>query len=278
LKIYCFNSIYTKKYPNFGIELNVLKMQTSSFAILFVLAIVNLSGQNTLTGVYEGKFNGDNITLTLELTGKKDVSGKMKDSANSYDLTGIYQENTLKGVITEKKLGLTFEIDAELKDNELMATLSLDVFGTIEKMEIQLFRVGYKKPDNQIKNPVSGKSRDNQVSGVWVKESNYSSGYGSNGSYGSMSSSESMVFLSDGRMSDGGSQTVIGGNNYTGESTRQAGNIIPGLFWYTENNKIFLFITENNQTQTVELGKYYIENNHMLITAGNGEKLLLTKK
>lgn len=253
-------------------------MQTSSFAILFVLAIVNLSGQNTLTGVYEGKFNGDNITLTLELTGKKDVSGKMKDSANSYDLTGIYQENTLKGVITEKKLGLTFEIDAELKDNELLATLSLDVFGTIEKMEIQLFRVGYKKRDNQIKNPVSGKSRDNQVSGVWVKESNYSSGYGSNGSYGSMSSSESMVFLSDGRMSDGGSQTVIGGNNYTGESTRQAGNIIPGLFWYTENNKIFLFITENNQTQTVELGKYYIENNHMLITAGNGEKLLLTKK
>lgn len=62
--------------------------------------------------------------------------------------------------------------------------------------------------------------------------------------------------------------------------------IIPILFFFfmlMETNAQNPFVgnyygTLNGQTQTVDVGKYYIENGKMLITASNGKKVLLTKQ
>jgi hypothetical protein len=252
-------------------------MKTSILMLLLIGVTLHMSGQHTWVGVYEGKFGGDNITLTLEDAGKNSVTGKLKDAVNNYDFTGSYQGNTLKGQLVENTFGLTFQLDAIMKDNELNTTLSMDVFGTIEKMEFQLYRTGNNKSAKAIKNPVSGKTRDQKVVGTWIKESNYSSGYEFNYTYGSMSINESMVFHPDGRLSDGKSNTTIAGSYYTGQSTADSGKIIEAVFWYTEGKKIYLVMHENNKDQYIELGKYYIENHKMLITPATGEKLLLIK-
>lgn len=245
---------------------------------------VNLIVAQTFTGSYNGLLNGEKVSLTLENAGGNALKGEMKDSENTYVVNATTTRNTIKGNAVEKVWGIEFELDGVLNGDQLNTTLTIDVLGFKQGMEV-LFKKNQStqptqttKPTGQLTNPTLSKSRDKNVAGVWVKESNYSSGYGFNDSYGSMSSREAMVFLADGRMADGGSSTVIGGSNYSGKSSDQGGNIIDGVFWYTENSRLFLNITQDGQTQNVELGRYYIENGRMLITAANGEKLLLTKQ
>lgn len=236
-------------------------------------------GQQQFAGSYEGTLNGDRIELTLTEIGKGKFSGKMTDSANRYDVSGTADASSFRGKAIEKNLGITFDMVATNDGNSMPTTLSIDVFGEIQKMEIQFKRVGSKTSEtnnSKVINPVASKTKDSRVVGTWVKESNYSSGYGD--AYGSMSVSERMEFLPDGTMAEGGSQAVVGGSNYTGTSTSSQKKILEGVFWYTENQKIFLFITQGGQSQTSELGKYFIENNKMLITGSNGQKLLLSKR
>ncbi|MBK8518104.1 MAG: hypothetical protein IPL55_18015 [Saprospiraceae bacterium] len=255
-----------------------------SIIIIFILtSTAYLTSQSNWAGTYEGVLDRDQVKLTLIKSGKNTLSGNMTDSANKYDVEGIYSGNTFTGSANEKNLGLIFEMVSVLNGNQLQTTLMLDVFGKKEKMEITFIRSGSaitpaKSTKTDEKNVVSGKKRDPQVVGLWVKESNYNSGYGFNDTYGAMSVSEKMEFLADGTMADGGSQTVISGSNYYGTSSSGSKNILQGMNWYTDENKIYLVVTENGQSQTVELGKYFIENSHMLITGSNGEKLLLSKK
>jgi len=251
--------------------------------LLLTLCIsYEIFAQNQWTGQYEGLLNGDKVILTLQLSGKNQLSGSMKDSGNNYNVSGTYSDKNFTGKATEVNLGIEFLMESMLNGSELNTTLAIDVFGVIQKIQVLFF----KKTEGSIqvlpkikgKNPVANKSKDSGVIGSWVKESNYSSGYSQNNSYGAMNFTETMTFLSDGTMLNGGSNVVVSGNNYTGESSSQVANIIEGLFWYTDGNKIYLHITENNQSQTVELGTYFIENKHMLITGTNGIKMLLSKK
>ena len=251
--------------------------------IIFLLFhTIVLFSQNSFIGNYQGYLNGDNVSLQLESTKGNALKGIMKDSENTYTVTGTWDKNNFQGRAVEQLLGIEFEMLATLSGSILHTDLTFDLFGLKQKMEIQFQKANTNATvavaASDIKNPVSTKSRDPEVIGVWTHETNYSSGYSFNDTYGSMSSRETMVFLSDGRMADGGSSTVIGGSNYSGKSSDQGGNIMAGVFWYTEKNKIYLHITDGGQTQTVELGKYYVENGRMLITGTNGEKLLLTKQ
>ena len=106
--------------------------------------------------------------------------------------------------------------------------------------------------------------------GKWTRQENYNSGYGG----GYMSSESSLVFLADGRVSDGGSRTVVGGSDFSGSSSGGGNGIVEGLTWYTENQKLYLTATENGKTQTECLGKYGFHENAMMITAQDGTKLL----
>lgn len=238
-----------------------------------------ISAQINWAGSYEGVLDRDQVKLSLIISGKNMITGTMTDSANKYDVDGTFKGNTFTGKAHEKNLGLIFEMVSVLNGNNMLTTLTLDVFGAKEKMEIAFTRIGNSNTLSQKrdKNPVTDKKRDPQVVGLWVKESNYNSGYGFNDSYAAMNVSEKMEFLANGNMSEGGSQAQISGSNYSGSSSSDQKKIIEGLLWYTENQKIYLLITQNGQSQTVELGKYYIENNKMLITGSNGVKLLLTK-
>jgi len=209
----------------------------------------------------------------------------MQDSYNTYAVLGTTKSSTFTGTAQENSLGITFAMTALKQGPVLTTKLVFEFLGTQKTMDIVFTQIPAVRTSEQqvskatsTKHPVSGKPHDKNIIGLWSKESNYSSGYGSNGSYGSMSSKESLEFLADGRIATGGSSTVIGGANYTGVATEGGRQIADGWYWYSENSKIFLHITQQGQTQTVALGKYYIENGRMLITAENGVKLLLTRE
>jgi hypothetical protein len=257
-------------------------MKHLSVLLIILCASFDILAQNQWVGQYEGFLNGDKVILTLQSSGNNVLTGSMKDSGNNYTVSGVYADKNFFGKATESNLGIEFQMESILKGKELNTTLAIDVFGVIQKLTVLFVKkteVPTKEtPKIKEKNPVSNKSRDPRVIGSWTKESNYSSGYGQNDSYGAMNFTETMTFLSDGAMLNGGSNVVISGNSYSGESSSQAANIIEGLYWYTDGNKIYLHVTENNQTQTIALGTYYIENKHMLITGANGIKILLSKK
>ena len=253
-------------------------MRMTFLVVVTILAISPAYAQKSWTGKYEGNLNGEAIILTLAEAGAGAVSGTMTDALNKYDIAGTVKGNTLKGTASEKNLGLVFDMDALLLHNKIQCTLSVNVFGTVEKMEIDFMRSptvsGVQVPANKkSSNPVASKSRDSRITGTWVKESNYSSGSGFGGNYGSMSSREVMVFNADGTLTSGGSSVVVGGNDYNGSSANAGGDQLKDVFWYTGDSRLYLYFAQNNQT--AELGRYYIENGKMLITGTNGEKLLL---
>jgi hypothetical protein len=244
---------------------------------MFVIGIVNC--QNSFIGNYEGFFNGDNVSMVLESAGPNLLKGSMNDNHNHYIISATFSKNKLSGMANEATLGIELKMYSVLENNILSTEFVIDILGVQDKMQIEFVKTSLE--NKSFSNPIKAKNsslRDSRVVGIWVKEQNYSSGYGSNGTYGSMSSRESMVFNQDGTMSEGENSTVIGGNNYSGTSSSNGGNVVAGLIWRTDNSKIFLMITQDGKTQEVELGKYYIENGRMLITGTNGEKLLLTKQ
>lgn len=239
------------------------------------------SSQSDLIGNYTGVFNGDQVSLSLQSLGNGLVGGTMEDSQNKYEISGKVIKNNFNGTATEPTLGIQFEMKGTLQANIFNVVLIVDFLGEKHNMDVTFTKTQTKSSSPVTKAPTNvsaTKPKDPNIVGAWVKESNYSSGYSSNNSYGSMSTRESMVFYANGSLGDGGSMTVVGGSDFSGYASGNGKGVIPGVFWWTENNKIWLHITENGKSQEVELGKYYIENGRMLITATNGEKMLLTKQ
>jgi hypothetical protein len=253
---------------------------TLSFFMTHILQAQNIAG------AYTGIINGEKVSLNLEPDGGGKLKGIMNDSESTYSVQAGYSGNRLKGRAKEKMWGIIVDLEGRLQDDELKMVMTMDVIGIKQSMDVVFKKIDIDIKTNDsapsseksVKNPVAGKSRDSRVTGVWVKESNYSSGYGFNGSYGSLSTRETMIFNADGSMAEGASSSTISGSNYSGSSTGQGVNTLPGVFWFTEGNKLFLSITQDGITHQVELGKYYIENGKMLITASNGEKLLLYRQ
>lgn len=116
---------------------------------------------------------------------------------------------------------------------------------------------------------------DQNLVGKWVNEQIYNSGSGD--SFFGGTTTQSLIFYADGSLSDGGSSTTVSGSNYYGSSSdKGASPAIPNVSWYAQNQHIF--IKDAVSGQTVDLGKYYIENGALLITGNNGKKLLFRKK
>ncbi len=248
-------------------------------SFLFLCCGNIVQSQNAFIGTYYGTFNGDNISLSLSSSGGNKVTGSMQDSQNKYVVTGSVNKNSFVGKAEESNLGILFIMTGTLQANVFNALLSFDYLGEKYDMNVAFTKKGVTNQENTTNksNTIPNKPRDKNVIGTWVKESNYSSGYSSNGSYGAMNTRESMIFYGDGSMADGASSTVVGGSNFSGSSSEAGSSAVPGLYWWTENKKIFLHITEGGKSQQIELGRYYIENGRMLITGTNGEKILLTK-
>lgn len=262
-----------------------MKIHFTAYLILVWFFISqHLYSQPSWAGTYTGEFNNDRVQMELHTPKQALIQGSIKDSYSQYEVEARATKDTLRGKATDKNLGLEFDLLAVRVADRVDMVLSFEFLGSVQKLEMVLYKsvsnkaAAGKSDQKQSPNPVAGKTRDPKLAGTWVKESNYSSGYGSNGTYGSMSTQETMVFYQDGTMANGPSSTVVGGSNYTGTSSSEATNRVEGLYWYNQGNRLFLYAVDQGKSETVELGTYYIKGNNMLITATNGTKTLLSRR
>jgi hypothetical protein len=243
-----------------------------------------INSQQSFEGKYNGHMDNDDIHLQLNEDKKNEYSGKMTDSQQNYVVKAKSNGNNLTGTATETQLGLVFKISGGWQDLKLK--LKLEIEGLPDNMEI-LFEKESQSPDPKQNKP---EKKNNQITefkfpkdathdpmliGAWTKNENYNSGFGDN--YMGASYSETLVLFENGTVGDGGSQATMSGNNYLGQS-ESGFKALPGVFWYNINNQLYISAIQDGKTETQHLGKYYIENNNMLITSTNGNKTLLSRK
>ena len=254
---------------------------------LFSVAFFSVGiAQNPFIGTFTGVLNGDNITLELQSSSNSMLKGKMQDSQQVYEVNGTSNGSKMVGTAVEKIMGLTFQLNGTINNNHLLMNLTMDVLGQKHDLQVDFTRksatstitkVEKQTPQYNAPNMPSGGKIDPNVVGKWVNEQHYNSGSG--GNFMGSTTTQSLIFFADGSMSDAGSSATVSGGNYYGSSSDKGQNAtLPNVRWYVQNQHIFIIGTENGQTQTADLGKYYIENGAMLITGNNGQKLLLQKR
>ena len=238
--------------------------------LLLLLSAATLPAQD-FSGTYTGTYNGHPVVMKLTTTTANTYTGTINDSQTTYAVAAQSTGKNLKGTCTEKSLGLNMQLTGVLNGANL--SLNLSMMGAVITFEL-------KKAGAQVAvvaatpAPIpSDARRDPAVVGRWTHQSNYNSGYGQ----GSMSSESVMIFYADGRLADGGSRTVTSGSDWSGSSSDQGSGVVEGVVWYTKDRQLYLQSTANGQTETQLLGKYYIEDGKMLITAQGGNKMLLYK-
>jgi hypothetical protein len=254
---------------------------TSLFSII-ILSQIPLFSQNVFVGKYTGQVNGDNIEMTLQNSSENTLKGSVKDSKQTYVVNASFSGNRLTGTALESTMGLTFVLDGTLTGNQLPMKMTIEAGGQTNTMLVNFTKQGGSVSQTTTTPPQyskaklpSGATNDPNLVGNWVKEEHYSSGYSSDAMSGSFS--QSMILYANGSVSDGGSRSGVSGSNYSGSSEGE-GQALPNVLWYNIGNQLYLQVTQNGQSQTVHLGKYYIENGKMLITGANGNKLFLTKR
>lgn len=244
-------------------------MHKLSLFLLLNAVAATIAAQD-FSGTYSGMYNGDPVALVLTAAGQNAYSGTMNDSHLTYTIAATATGKNLKGTCSEQSLGLSLELTGVLSGVTL--ALQLNLMGSAIAFDLQ--KAG-AQPTTVARQPAlpADAQHDPALVGRWTHQSNYNSGYGQ----GSMSSENVMIFLADGRLVDGGSRTVTSGSDWSGTSSSDAAGVIEGMRWHTKQQQLFLQTTTNGKTETQLLGKYYIENNNMLITGQDGTKVLFYK-
>lgn len=253
----------------------------SSFRIICALALL-LSGYLPATaadlgGSYVGTSGGDPVRLVLRQQASQ-LSGTLDDSQQRYAFVAELSGDELQGSATEESLGVAFAVSGRAADGVLDLTLTLEIQGQRAEQSLRLVREGERAAASASAPAAAapaGASRDPALVGRWVHESQYQSGSGD--SYFSGSSTQSMVLLADGRVADGGGSASISGGDYYGTSNGEGGQIAANVQWYTQGQHIWISGSENGQTQTVDLGRYYVEGSNLLITGNNGKRMLFSR-
>ncbi|MEZ4987844.1 MAG: hypothetical protein R2795_22920 [Saprospiraceae bacterium] len=163
------------------------------------------------------------------------------------------------------------------QQNHLEGSLTFNIYGEVATIPFAVDRVGATATQPTVVNRIpfpANASFPASLSGRWTKNETYNSGYGDN--FMGANFSQSLVFLPDGTLSEGGSNASMSGGYY-GQSQGNGTGPIDGIGWYAVGNQLYLLIQDSGQWQTAHLGKWYVENNHLLITGTNGEKLLLSR-
>ena len=256
-------------------------IQLSTFLIIANTSIA----QNVWIGKFSGEVNGDPAVMDLFSDGVNKVKGTLHDSEQNFDLAGDVTGNRMALDAVEKKLGMTFVLLGELKGNSAELKLMIELNGQMNETSFVLtkqstnnVKIGTPKTTSTgitYKQLPMGSKLDPKIVGKWTKNETYNSGSGSN--FMGANFSQSLVFLADGSLAEGGSNASMSGSNYSGQSSGNGNSELEGISWYVKGTKLYLSIEQNGQKQEVPLGKYFIENNNMLITGENGEKLLLSR-
>ncbi|MCB0647353.1 MAG: hypothetical protein KDC49_11870 [Saprospiraceae bacterium] len=241
-----------------------------------------LSSQAGWTGTFTGQVNGDNAVMVLKVQGTK-VQGTLKDTYQTFKISGDINGNRLAGDAVEESLGLEVGILGELKGDDAFMKLVVVFLGQTSETPFQLRRQNKSgsatksEPAQQssIASTPAGANLDPRIVGTWTKNETYNSGYGDN--FMGANFSQSMTFMGDGRLAEGASSASISGSNYSGKSSGGGSNVLEGVTWYTKGKSLYLRVKQNGQQQDVMLGSYYVENGKMLITGQDGTKLLLIK-
>lgn len=242
----------------------------------------SLGKQETLSGNFSAIFDGVEMSLFIEHQSGSSYTGILNDSYQACPLVLDLSGSTFTGVLTEPTTGVEIEVNGEIRGKFLIFSFVVDPYGGADAEVITFTRNGdensitgtSEQSPSKVQLP-AGASHPQEMTGTWTKEELYQSGSGD--AYMGAGFSESVTFLPGGGLAEGGSGAYISGSHYSGQSTGQGNGLLPGVTWYTIGNQLYMQVTENNQTQNVHLGKYFIENNNMLITATNGEKVLLTR-
>ena len=259
-----------------------------SLFIILALFYLNIDAQSAATsakfaGHYSAMVNGEKITLTIQHKDGPSYTGTLHDGYTTMDLVLTLSGNMFEGIATVPSQSVNIGVDGEIDGDQLIFYFIVDPYGEEADDEIIFSRDATSSttpttnsaPVNVAVVFPSGATHPKEMFGTWTKEELYQSGYGD--AYMGAGTTQSMTFLAEGRMADAGSSSYISGSDYSGQSSGQGGGVIPGVSWYTIGNQLYLQASENGQTQNIHLGKYYIENNNMLITGTNGEKVLLTR-
>ncbi|WP_130733931.1 hypothetical protein [Flavobacterium sp. J27] len=249
------------------------------------IATLFMSCQNTtqaqMEGNYIGEINGATITLSLKKQSKNDYVGTMQDEQQTYAISAKIVDNCLKGNAVENNLQINIILSGCLQSNQIDMSFDFSNVGLAQTQNVL-----FTKQDNynskttpsqntSFSQKSSNKERDLNLVGLWKQEQLYNSGSGDN--YFGGSFTQKVIFYADGSIADGGSQATMSGSDYSGNSSSGSGGKASGVNWSTQNKHLFITVTQNGQTQTVDAGKYYVENDKMLITSQNGGKTLLIK-
>ena len=254
-------------------------MKTTLVILLMVVALTscNSNAQESLEGIYYGQADGSNLKLELKLEGTGNYSGKLTDEYQTYVINAQATADCLEGSAFEEQLQINLKLSGCREADALAMKLDFSDLG-IELVKDVRFS---KQRQQSVRNSQESNfiepstTRDPQVAGVWKQEQLYNSGYGDNFFGGSFT--QKVVFYPDGGVADGGSQATVSGGDYSGNSTSGNGAAVPGVSWSTKNKHLYITVSQNGQTQTIDAGKYYVDNDKMLITSENGSKTLLIK-
>lgn len=241
-----------------------------------------ITSQAGWNGTFTGQVNGDNAVMVLKVQGTK-VQGTLKDTYQTFKITGDINGNRLAGDAIEESLGLEVGLLGELKGDEAFMKLVVVFLGQTSETPFQLRRQSKSgsatksEPTQQtsVASTPAGANLDPRIVGTWTKNETYNSGYGDN--FMGANFSQSMTFMGDGRLAEGASSATVSGSNYSGRSSGSGSNILEGVTWYTKGKSLYLRVKQDGQQQDVMLGSYYIEYGKMLITGQDGTKLLLVK-
>lgn len=230
------------------------------------------------SGTYFGTVNGDKVRITLEQNGAS-ITGEMQDSQQTYALSGSVQGSEFTGTATETTYQLNFGFNAFKNGDMLECVLVVEMNGERNEVPFLAQRQGadaqmHSAPTSEIPFPKEA-SFPAALVGKWTQEESYNSGSGDNFMGGNFS--QSMTFHGNGTISDHGSNASMSGADYYGQSSGEGVGTLQGLGWYALENNFYLLVFHEGQWVPVELGRWYTENNHLLITSANGQKLLLSR-
>lgn len=251
-----------------------LLFATSLFFLLFQRG---LNAQ--LEGNYTGTINGSTVQLQLQSAGINQLVGRLSDEYQTFKISATTNNQCFEGNAVETNLNLDLAIKGCQNQQTLKIQLDFSALGVNEIQEIILTKVPFSNQNTSRNNTNTTAdlkvNRDYALVGLWKQEQIYNSGYG--GDYFGGSLTQKVIFFADGSIADAGSQAHISGHDFSGLSQDQSIDKIEGVQWSTQNNQLLLTVSKEGQSQTVTMGKYYIENGKMLITNKNGEKTLLIK-
>lgn len=236
-----------------------------------------LFSQVDIKGEYHGIYKDLPIVLKIIESTDQNFSAILNDGTVDYTITVDRTGNSFSGKAMHSLLGIKGTCRGVFTLPQVTLKLSLTILGIITDFDFKLEKMMITTKESIINNPSTPThaTLDPRVVGKWIKEENYNSGNGDN--FMGSTFAQSLIFNVDGSLTEGGSSATISGSNYLGQSKSNQTNTIPDVVWYTIENQIYLKQSVNGQTQEIHLGKYYIENNHMLITNTQGVKLLLRK-